>query len=105
MGEYSNNLFNLLYDGYDWNREKTIEGYKQLDKILWCGELNIKACNYSDLSSALKNMSDLLYSEATMKEKGAEEEARDTIVEIAKKLKLLTPEQQEIIVNRIYVLY
>lgn len=102
MDETTNNLFKLLCGGYQWTREKSLEAYKLLDDSLYTKRFKINECSYSDLSSAFKNMSDLLYSEATMKEEGAKEETRDTIFEIIKKLNLLTLEQQEIIVSRIY---
>jgi hypothetical protein len=102
MEESTNNLFKLLCGGYHWTREKTKEAYKLLDDSLYTKRFKINECSYSDLSSAFKNMSDLLYSEATMKEETAKEETRDTIFEIVKKLNLLSLEQQEIIANRIY---
>jgi len=102
MDECINNLFNLLCGGYHWTREKTKEAYKLLDDSLYTKNFKINECTYSDLSSAFKNMSDLLYSEATMKEEEAKDETRDTIFEIVKKLNLLTLEQQEIIASRVY---
>lgn len=101
MEQYTNNLFNLLCDGYHWNREKTLEAYKLLDCSLYSNEFKINECTYPDLKSAFKNMTDLLYGEATMKDEGYEDESRDSIFEITKKLKLFTLEQQEIINKKI----
>jgi len=102
MKENTNNIYKLLCGGYDWDREKTIESYKLLYNIIY-SEFDINECNKSDLKSAFKNMSELLYSEGSMtNEQGEENEARDTILEICKKLKVLTPDQIEITVKSIY---
>jgi hypothetical protein len=99
MKNYTTRLIDLFMEGGNWTREHTLEAYKLLDYII-IHEINIKNCSSSGLKSALRNLSDLLYSEATMKgQEGAEEDSRSSVLEIAKNLKVITDAQIETIVN------
>lgn len=103
MKIYIPQLIDLLMDGHNWTREHTVGAYKLLYDIVCSNEMDIEKCSYKNLKSALVYMSELLNGEATITEDSdTEYEARDTILEITKNLKLITEEQIKTIANNFY---
>lgn len=101
MNQYKNDFFTLLYYGYYWNREKTKKSYELLYNLVYSNEFKIRECTYSDLNSVIKYMCETLHGEATLQETRDEAEVRGTILEIAKRLKLLNPEEIDRISNNL----